>query len=353
MHRSPLAIALLALGLAACSPQDPQQRVSAALTDSVLLPAYGAWHQSNQKLAESAQAFCAGQQDLGAAQQVFLTDAASWAALQPLLVGPLAEGNRAWQVQFWPDKKNLVQRQVEALLKSKPQLSQADVEQASVVLQGLTAYEYVLFDAAIDLSDATQKARYCPLLIGIGAHQQKLSGDVLEQWQAKDGMAAQLRAFPNARYAEAPEAVAELLRAQVNALDGMKKKLGAALGRQSKGVPQPYQAEFWRSNASLASLAAALASAERLWLGANQDGLRSLLGDDQQALAERIDQQYASTRQQLAALQRPLGEMLADEAGRAELNAFYDNLNQIHRLQGGELAKVLGVQLGFNAHDGD
>ena len=149
------------------------------------------------------------------------------------------------------------------------------------------------------------------------------------------------------------EAVAELLRAQVNALDGMKKKLGAALGRQSKGVPQPYQAEFWRSNASLASLAAALASAERLWLGANQDGLRSLLGDDQQELATRIDQQYASTRQQLATLQRPLGEMLADEAGRAELNAFYDSLNQIHRLQGGELAKVLGVQLGFNAHDGD
>ena len=83
------------------------------------------------------------------------------------------------------------------------------------------------------------------------------------------------------------------------------------------------------------------------------EGLRSLLGDDQQELATRIDQQYASTRQQLAALQRPLGEMLADEAGRAELNAFYDNLNQIHRLQGGELAKVLGVQLGFNAHDGD
>ena len=46
-------------------------------------------------------------------------------------------------------------------------------------------------------------------------------------------------------------------------------------------------------------------------------------------------------------------EPVADDAGRAELNAFYDNLNQIHRLQGGELAKVLGVQLGFNAHDGD
>ena len=353
MTRSPLAIALFALGLAACSPQDPQQRASASLADGVLLPAYGAWHQSNQQLAESAKAYCAGSHDLGAAQQAFLADVASWAALQPLLVGPLAEGNRAWQVQFWPDKKNLVQRQVEALLKSKSPLTQADVEKASVVVQGLTAYEYVLFDAAIDLSDAAQKARYCPLLTAIGEHQQKLSADVLGQWQTEGGMAAQLKEFPNARYAEAPEAVAELLRAQVNAIDGLKKKLGAALGRQSKGVPQPYQAEFWRSNASLASLAASLASAERLWLGANNDGVRTLLGDKQRELAERIDQQYAVTRQQLAALQRPLGELLAEEAGRAELNAFYDQLNKLHSLQGGELAKALGVQLGFNAHDGD
>ncbi|MEO4047622.1 imelysin family protein [Pseudomonas sp. CAU 1711] len=353
MIRSPLAIALLALGLAACAPQDPQQQASSALTDGVLLPAYGAWDNSNRQLAESARAFCAGSQDLGAAQQAFLADVASWAALQPLLVGPLAEGNRAWQVQFWPDKKNLVQRQVEALLKSKPQLTQADVEKASVVVQGLSAYEYVLFDAAIDLSDAAQKARYCPLLAAIGEHQQKLSGAVLGLWQGDDGMAAQLKHFPNARYAEAAEAVTELLRTQVSGIDGLKKKLGTALGRQGKGVPQPYQAEFWRSSASLASLAAALGSAERLWLGADQDGLRTLLDADQGELAARIDRQYAATRQQLAALQRPLGELLAEEAGRAELNAFYDSLDQLHRLQGGELAKALGVQLGFNAHDGD
>lgn len=353
MIRSPLAIALLALGLAGCGPQDPQQQASSALAEGVLLPAYSAWDQSNRQLAESAKAFCAGSQDLGAAQQAFLTDVASWAALQPLLVGPLAEGNRAWQVQFWPDKKNLVQRQVEALLQSKPQLGQADLDRASVVVQGLSAYEYVLFDASINLSDEAQKARYCPLLSAIGEHQHKLSGEVLDLWQGEAGMAAQLGSFPSERYAEAPEAVAELLRAQVNALDGLKKKLGTALGRQSKGVPQPYQAEFWRSSASLASQAAALASAERLWLGADGDGLRTLLADDQAELAARIDGQYSTTRQHLAALQRPLGELLAEESGRAQLNAFYDELNTLHRLQGGELAKVLGVQLGFNAHDGD
>ncbi|HSC82952.1 MAG TPA: imelysin family protein, partial [Pseudomonas sp.] len=123
--------------------------------------------------------------------------------------------------------------------------------------------------------------------------------------------------------------------------------------RQSKGVPQPYQAEFWRSNASLASLASSLASAERVWLGANQDGVKALLGSDQADLAKRIDQQYSATRQLLAAIDRPLGELLVEEAGRAELNAFYDSLNQLHRLHESELAKALGIQLGFNAHDGD
>lgn len=42
-----------------------------------------------------------------------------------------------------------------------------------------------------------------------------------------------------------------------------------------------------------------------------------------------------------------------DEAGRTALNELYDSLNRLHRLQESELAKALGVQIGFNAHDGD
>ena len=62
---------------------------------------------------------------------------------------------------------------------------------------------------------------------------------------------------------------------------------------------------------------------------------------------------YSDTRQRLAALRQPLGELLASEPGRTELNALYDSLNRLHRLQEGELAKALGIPMGFNAHDGD
>jgi predicted lipoprotein len=353
MIRSPLTLALLGLALSACTPTDPQQQISTALTDGVLLPAYSTWVEADRQLAASGQAFCAGEQTVAEARQAFVTAQSAWSALQPLLIGPLAEGNRAWQVQFWPDKKNLVARQVEGLIKSKPQLSPADLDKSSVVVQGLTAYEYVLFDPAIDLGETAQKTRYCPLIMAIGQHQQALASDILSQWQAADGMAAQLKNFPNARFADAPEAVAELLRTQVNALDGLKKKLGTPLGRQTKGTPQPYQAEAWRSNASLANLAASLASAERIWLGAEQDGIQSLLTQEQSELGQRIDAAYTDTRQRLAALQRPLSELLGDDNGRAELNALYDSLGTLHRLHEAELAKSLGIQLGFNSHDGD
>ena len=36
-----------------------------------------------------------------------------------------------------------------------------------------------------------------------------------------------------------------------------------------------------------------------------------------------------------------------------EANALYDSLNALHRLHEVEVAKALGIQLGFNAHDGD
>ena len=349
-----LFTSLAALALGACAPQDPQAQVTAALSEQVILPTYNRWVEADRALAKSAVAYCSGQIDLQQAHADFFAAQKAWAELQPLLVGPLAEGNLAWRVQFWPDKKNLVQRQVEQLLKANPGIDAASLEKASVVVRGLTAYEYILFDPQIEQTDAATRQRYCPLLEAIGARQQHLAESILASWTAKDGMAAQLSKFPNNRYAESKEAIAELLRVQITAIDTLKKKLGAPLGRQTKGIPQPYQAEAWRSATSLANVGAALASAESLWHGGKDGkGLRDLLGSEQQDLAARIDAAYAEASGKLQALEPPLTELLASPAGVAQANDFYDSLNRLHRLQEIELAKALNVQLGFNANDGD
>ncbi len=348
-----LFTSLAALALGACAPQDPQAQVTAALTEQVILPTYSRWVEADQALAKSAIAYCAGEIDLQQAHADFFAAQKAWAELQPLLVGPLAEGNQAWRVQFWPDKKNLVQRQVEQLVKANPDIDAAGLEKASVVVQGLTAYEYILFDPQIDQTDAAARQRYCPLLEAIGARQQHLAEAILAGWTAKDGMAEQLSKFPNNRYAESKEAIAELLRVEITAIDTLKKKLGAPLGRQSKGIPQPYQAEAWRSATSLANVGAVLASAESMWRGKDGKGMRDLLGSEHQDLAKRVDAAYAEAIQKLQALEPPLTELLATKDGVAQANDFYDSLNRLHRLQESELAKALNVQLGFNANDGD
>lgn len=348
-----LFTSLAALALGACAPQDPQAQVTAALTEQVILPTYNRWVEADRALAKSAIAYCAGQIELRQAHADFFAAQKAWAELQPLLVGPLAEGNQAWRVQFWPDKKNLVQRQVEQLIKANPGIDAASLEKASVVVQGLTAYEYILFDPQIDQTDAATRERYCPLLEAIGARQQHLAEAILAGWTAKDGMAEQLSKFPNNRYAESKEAIAELLRVEITAIDTLKKKLGAPLGRQSKGIPQPYQAEAWRSATSLSNVGAVLASAEALWLGKDGKGIRDLLGDEHKDLAARVDAAYTEAIQKLEALDPPLTELLASKEGVAQANDFYDSLNRLHRLQEGELAKALNVQLGFNANDGD
>ncbi len=344
-----LFTSLAALALGACSPQDPQAVTSAAIAKSVILPTYTRWVEADKQLAVSALAYCQGKETLETARADFLHAQKAWAELQPLLIGPLAEGNRSWQVQFWPDKKNLVGRQVEQLVVAQPQIDAAALAKSSVVVQGLSAYEYILFDAKPDVANADQKAKYCPLLIAIGERQKQLAEEILQT----DGMLAQMTKFPNQRYADSHEAIADLLRVQVTALDTLKKKLGTPMGRQSKGVPQPFQADAWRSQSSLTALEASLAAAKTVWEGVDNKGLRGLLPAEQKPLADKIDAAYAASLKLFDSTQRSLGEMLEDDAGRQQLNDIYDSLNVVHRLHEGELAKALGIQLGFNANDGD
>lgn len=221
------------------------------------------------------------------------------------------------------------------------------------MVRGLSAYEYILFDSKPDVATPEQKARYCPLLVAIGEHQKALAEEILKGWNSTDGMLSQMTKFPNQRYADSHEAIADLLRAQVTALDTLKKKLGAPMGRQSKGIAQPLQAEAWRSQSSLKSLEASLKAAQAVWVGVDNQGLRALLGKDQAALAQKIDDAYAASLKLLEANDKPLGELLVDDAGKQTLDQIYDSLNAVHRLHEGDLAKALNIQLGFNANDGD
>lgn len=343
-----LGVLSLLYGVGAIAAPTPEQQVVSHLVEQVAMPAYGHWQRANQDFYTASEQFCAGKTDLAAVRSQWLAAQHAWVALQPVLVSPSPADHPGLQVQFWPDKRNLPARQVEELLKKNEPVTAESLAAGSVAVRGLTASEYILFDNGHDMADVKQRARYCPLLQANTTYQLALSLHLLTIWQQE--FAGQLVQVPNKRYADANGPLAELLRAQVTALDVMKKKLGTAIGQPAGGEPQLYQAEAWRSGDTLGSLQAAVAGSRSVWDG---EGFRALVLQKNPAVAKAVDEAYNNLQAQLAGLQQPLAVLLASQGGQLALKKLYEQLHALHLLQEKELAKVLGVQLGFNGTDGD
>jgi predicted lipoprotein len=260
----------------------------------------------------------------------------SWSIISVLPFGPLVQNNIAMQVQFWPDKKNLVGFQVERLLKQNKK--SIDLSRTSVALRGLSASEYILFDQAVNLSKAEDKAKYCSLLASIGEYQVALSRATSTQWQTY--LSDEFSAF------DASSQKAELLRAQVSALEVQHKKLALVLGKK---IPQPYQAEHWRSNYSLESLHLATQTHQLNW----QTFWMAEIQTKQPQLASKVNQVFASTQASYFTLTRPLALALTTQAGLEELKKLADNFKQLQLLFSKNVAAAVGVQIGFNSNDGD
>ncbi|TFZ32963.1 imelysin, partial [Pseudomonas syringae] len=108
------------------------------------------------------------------------------------------------------------------------------------------------------------------------------------------------------------------------------------------------RSKWWRS-----SREACQQGAGTVWPGGDNKGWGSLLPAGKKPLADNSDAAYDNSRRWLSELKPPLADRLATDAGRQQRSAFYDSLNAVHRLHEGERAKALGIQVGFNANDGD
>jgi hypothetical protein len=320
--------------------------------DQLMTPAYKRWSVESSKFSEQANAVCKQGSGFQSLREQWQRTMLAWSQISALPVGPVVANNIAMQVQFWPDKKNLVAFQVERLLKAEP--ATIDLTRVSVVLRGLSASEYILFDSEIDLDSQLQREKYCPLLVAATAYQAQLASTALTQWQHYIA--------ENSNAADSHALLTELLRAEASALETLHRKLAMAIGNK---YPQPYQAEHWRADYSLPSLAAGLAMHASLWdslwrpllvntgqqslnnSGAEQSGLSA------KELLDRIDKQYVLAGQSSKSIKATLTAALAEPEGLAALNKLEADLKTLQLLYSKELAASLLIHIGFNANDGD
>lgn len=351
---------LLALPLAVLAASPAPAAVKAAdvigaAIEGFVRPAYAGLHTRATELGKAMQALCEApsQAALDAARASFSEAVAAWSKVEIITFGPIRENNRLERMLFWPDRKSIGLKQVQAALASKDETATDPVTLAgkSVAMQGFGALEFVLFGTGAEAL-ANDDAYRCGYGVAIAGNIETMAGDVAEAWNKPDGFAG-LWANPgpdNPLYRDGNEAVTELISVFINELEMVRDVRLKGFFGATPDTDRPKQAIYWRSHNTAPSLAA------------NLDGIRTLfavsrIGD---ALSPEARWMADSTLIQLdngvadaRAVTGPIDEALADPARRARLEHFALVTSSLSALIGTRMTAEFGLTAGFSSLDGD
>ena len=356
--------------LAGCGPESPQQKLVDRQINEVILPIHHDFAEQSEKFNQQAINFCASPSNpalFSPLQQQWKTTMDSWQRVKVFNFGPIEEQNLAWRVQFWPDNKNLVKQKTLNLLKSDKPINVALLEESTVVIQGLSASEYLLFDrqkvtpatASVQtLFNQPMGERRCDMLMAVTQNSANIATRLDSLWATdtdQPSYASVMRGNDpfNLSYPTANVAIATIVESMINSLDAMKNdQLAKPLGFTSKNKqPRPYLVQAWRSQTSLALVGDNLQVIDKILSTGLLDYLATKEGG--KALAEQIRQQIQATQETQASINEPLFTALSDDAQREKVVLLLQQSSQLLRLLKHDMLTVLKITLGFNSNDGD
>ncbi|MDD3445509.1 MAG: imelysin family protein [Zavarzinia sp.] len=329
-----------------------------AIVDRHVMPRFARLAEAGTLLHGAAVRFrdapdAAGREALLAA---YAAASDAWQGVQHLRFGPSELFMRSSRLMFWPDPRNNVGRQLDALLAKKDPATfdPEALQKQSVAVQGLPALERLLYgDDAADLAGDGDDARLRRAAIaGIAAVIEIQARGADDDWRGGDVAYAKLMktAGPkNEFYRTASEVTVELFKAFHLALEVVAdRKLTKALG-ESADKARPRLLEQWRSGRALDNIRIDLHAAADLW----HAGMSDVVRDRDPALAKEVEDALAATIATAAAIAPPLDEALADPARRPAVEHLAAQAEAAKTLLANRVAPVLGIPLGFNALDGD
>lgn len=290
------------------------------------------FYRASTELNSAVGAYCLSQQQ--AIIGPWRTAMERWMGLQGQERGPELALEQNWSVQFWPDKKNTLGRQMSGLMRNQPDISVEALSQQSVTLQGLGAVEWLLFDPA---TSAYSDEDVCQLMETITEHIVLTSTTIATAWQENPWGGLSDKEWQQEQFS--------LVN---NQLDLMLKKLSLPLAKI--GQPNPYFSESWRSESSYANLYANLEELQITLMAPN--GIVMSLRAIDSPVAERIEEAISQTISQWPARETLFASLPSKNGYRQGLSA-YNQLDYLNYLLSQEASAALGVSIGFNATDGD
>jgi uncharacterized protein len=301
---------------------------TAAVVQDHIRPGYAAFDDAAARLAavDSCQP-----EDLRPAFQVAYD---AWLKVEHLHFGPAEEDGRSLSVLFWPDPKGLGAKAQAALLQGDPAALTVDaMAQQSVAARGLSGLERLLYPAKPLPGDP------CALIEATANDLARTAAILAEAWGPFGELLLTAGQAGNDRYLKPEEATQALFTQLVTGLDFITdRRIGRPLGTFDK--PRPDLAEGRASGRSLANITQSLLALRDLSQQLSPESAKTLAAFDRAiALAK--------------AVQDPTFDSLADPQVWLKLEILQQAVSATRDAAVAELGPALGVELGFNAQDGD
>jgi predicted lipoprotein len=328
---------------------------NAAFGSKIVLPAFDKLVAVTADFAKVAESFAtkADATGLDAVKMGFGEVSDAWASAQQFRIGALAQGQRAERFAYWPERRNVVDKQYRALLagKGKDGLSPDLIANASVAVQGLPALERILYgeDKGAELLQGDSAERRRSIIAALAMNLHAIAVEAQAAWA--DNLKDPAKAA-NSFAASPAEGTAQsytnlLTITQIVA----EQKLGVPLGGADAANAKPKAAEQWRSDRSVRNIMLNLETARASVLGAG--GYADLLPADQAGLRGELEKAFDES----IAAAKAVGDNFADDIThqdkRKAVTSLLVKVNRLRDLLRQQVPPAIGITLGFNELDGD
>jgi predicted lipoprotein len=324
--------------------------------EQVIRPGFDAFAVETKALETDTAALCAtpSTEALEQARKQFGAVVRAWSRVELYRFGPLMSANRTERILFWPDRKGIALKQVQAILGTKDQgaTDPVTLRGKSVAVQGLGALEYILFGTGAETLAAAEGEFRCRYGETIATLVSSVAAELSAEWSDPDGISARMirPTVDNADYRDNAEVLQELIGVIAHGVEAIRdQRLLPFVGRDGE-APKPRSALFWRSNLTMPSVLA------------NFDALRELLEKsaiwqyaptEQFWIGEQIMAEFDAVAITGSGVTGTMEEAMADQSQVDRVIDLVTSSQVIGKLAGEDLPAALGLSVGFSSLDGD
>jgi len=343
------------------------RKLNVGLLGQIVIPAYRHLFQSAVALNQQAIKSCKQPDDANFKnlRDRFSSYVNNWMAIEFFRNGPSKYLFRQNRIQYWPDKHNVVSRQLRSLLidQNASLLDHSKFTQLSVGVQGVTALELLIYGKkALELFTNINIASQfrCQFIQAISYNQQVISQGLINDWIRQDNGYRNVLLNENNRLQVSKDIGIDILRLLYGEIEVIKTlKIIRPLDISIEKA-KPRRAELWRSGLSTKNIRQNLQTVRLFFDPAspiyNFYNLENSVVNQtelNQSIAVKIDQLIELSQQQLAQLSLPINEAVSDERNRPILLSLVNTLEHLANQIKQYTNDVYQSPLGFNSFDGD